>query len=55
MFVKSNFFKLKIRGFFYKLFNIIENNGNSNFDKNGEKVFIDLLLTSLLNRGGRRR
>ncbi len=53
MFKKMSFIERKLRNFSLKVFNSIENNGNANFDKNGEKVFIDFLLTSFKNgRGG---
>lgn len=48
--VKRNF-----RGLAWKLFNTIENNGNNNFEKNGEKIFITNLIQTFKveeNRGG---
>lgn len=54
MFKKMSFVESKLRGLALKVFNFIENNGNANFDKNGEKVFIDFLLASFKNGGGKR-
>lgn len=51
MFKKMSFIERKLRGLSLKVFNRIENNGNANFDKNGEKVFINGLLTSFRNGG----
>ena len=48
MFVKENKIKNKFRTLFLKLFNYIENNGNIQFDKNGEEVFINYFFE--LNR-----
>ena len=52
MFSKTSYFKRKLRSLSLKIFNIIENNGDCNFDNNGEKVFIDNLFQSFKNRGG---
>jgi FkbM family methyltransferase len=41
--------KRKLRSLVWKVFNKIENNGNANFEKNGEKVFIDNLFSSFKN------
>lgn len=49
MFKKMSFIERKLRGLSLRIFNHIENNGNANFDKNGEKVFIESLLTSFKN------
>ena len=51
MFIKTSYIKRKLRGLSLKIFNAIENNGNCNFDKNGEEVFIDNLLNSFKNGG----
>jgi len=41
MIVKPVMLRRKLRGLFLKLFNYIENNGNCNFDTNGENKFIE--------------
>lgn len=50
MFYKMSFLKKKLRGLALRIFNYIENNGNANLKKNGEKVFIDNLFTLFWNR-----
>ncbi|WP_292757807.1 FkbM family methyltransferase [Methylophaga sp. UBA2689] len=47
MYTKLSYFKRKLRGLSIKLFNYIENNGNCNFDSNGEKYFVNNLLKDL--------
>lgn len=49
MFYKMSLLKRKLRGLALKIFNYTENNGNANFLKNGEKVFIDNLFTLFKN------
>lgn len=44
MFVKMPWIRKKIRGFCYKLFSYLENNGDCNFAKNGEAYFLDSLF-----------
>lgn len=44
MFVKMSYLKIKFRNQLFKIINFIENNGNSNFETNGEKLFINNLL-----------
>jgi FkbM family methyltransferase len=44
VFVNISFFNKKLRNISRRVFNKIENNGNCNFDENGEKVFIDNLF-----------
>ena len=44
MYKETLFIKRKLKGLAYKVFNLIENNGNSNFYKNGEEVFVDNML-----------
>lgn len=46
MYIKMSFVKRKLRGLSLRIFNYIENNGDCNFDKNGEKVFMDTLFDS---------
>ena len=53
MFKKASYIKQKLRGLSLKVFNFIENNGDCNFDKNGEKVFINNLIKSFENGGGK--
>ena len=47
MFITQTLIKRKIRSLVWKIFNSIENNGNSDFDRNGEKFFIDNLFRTL--------
>ena len=49
MFKKELYIKRKIRGLFWRLFNFLENNGDSRSHVNGEKFFIGKLLTSFSN------
>lgn len=44
MFIEISFIKRKIRGLSLRLFNTIENNGNTFFESNGEQAFIDNLF-----------
>lgn len=55
MFIKIPFIKRKLRGLSLKIFNMVENNGNCNFDKNGEDAFIENLLMSFEKVGGGRK
>jgi len=52
MYTQTPFIKRKLRGLAWKVFNKIENNGNANFEKNGEKVFIENLFKSFKTHGG---
>ena len=52
MFTKKSFIERKLRGLAFRIFNKIENNGNANFEQNGEKVFTDNLFNSFKNGGG---
>jgi len=52
MFIKKSYIERKLRGLSLLIFNKIENNGDCNFDKNGEKAFIDNLLKKFENGGG---
>jgi len=52
VFIKQSYIKRKLRSLSLKIFNAIENNGNCNFDTNGEEVFIDNLMASFRNKGG---
>ena len=52
MFTKTSYIKRKIRSLSLRIFNKVENNGNCNFDRNGEKAFIDNLLKKFENGGG---
>lgn len=56
MFKKTSFLKQKLKKLSAKMFHLLENNGDCNFDKNGEKVFADNLLAIFKNKivsGGR--
>ena len=52
MFTKLSLLQKKFRGLSLKIFNSIENNGNCNFDQNGEKFFIDNLFNTFKSSGG---
>lgn len=52
MYTQTSIIKRKLRDFVWKIFNKIENNGNSDFLKNGEKVFIDNLFKYFKCNGG---
>lgn len=54
MFTKMPFIKRKLRGLSLRVFNYIDNSGNANFEKNGEKIFLESLLNNLKMRGGRK-
>ena len=43
MFITQTLIKRKIRSLVWKIFNSIENNGNSDFDRNGEKFWLFLI------------
>lgn len=56
MYIRMPVVKRNFRGLAWKLFNTIENNGNNNFEKNGEKIFITNLIQTFKveeNRGGK--
>ena len=44
MFVNNSFFRKKLRGGAWLLFNALENNGNCNMHRNGEVVFLKNFL-----------
>ena len=52
MYSQQSMVKRKLRGLAWRVFNKIENNGNCNFDKNGEKVFIENLFKTFKSSGG---
>ena len=54
MFIKKSYIERKLRGLSLRIFNKIENNGDCNFDNNGEKSFIDNLLKKFENGGGKK-
>jgi len=43
-FYKMSFVKRKIRTLCWKIFNYIENNNNTNFERNGEKLFLESMI-----------
>lgn len=51
MFTESNILKTKLRSFSLRLLNKLENNGNAHFDSNGEKYFLDSLMSELSHAG----
>jgi len=53
MYTQISFIKRKLRGFSLRIFNKIENNGNTCFEQNGEKVFIDNLFNTFKDAGER--
>ncbi|MEM5947461.1 FkbM family methyltransferase [Spirochaetia bacterium 38H-sp] len=55
MFVKMAYIKRKIRGLAWRVFNMLENNGNCNFEQNGEKLFIENLFEHFKNKDGREK
>lgn len=54
MFTTTSFLKKKLRGLSLKAINAIENNGNCNFESNGEKLFVDNLFYLFKRSGGRK-
>lgn len=52
MYINESIIKRKLRGLVWKIFNFIENNGNANFEKNGEKIFIDTLFKTFKQKDG---
>lgn len=50
MIVKQSFFRRKLRSLLLLLFSKLENNNNTNFATNGEKLFIDNLFEYLHRR-----
>jgi len=54
MYIRSSFIKKTLRNLAWKIFNKIENNGNSVFEENGEKVFIENLFKTFKTSGGGR-
>ncbi len=52
MYKRISFMERKFRGLAWRVFNKIENNGNCNFEENGEKVFINNLFKILKANGG---
>ena len=50
MFIKRSLINDKIKSITQIIFNKIENNGNANFESNGENFFIDNLMNLLKNR-----
>lgn len=55
MFITTSYIKRKIRGLSLRIFNTIENNGNTKFEKNGEKIFIDNLFDFFSKEGGEKK
>ena len=51
MYQEMSFIKRKLRGLSLRVLNKIENNGDCNFENNGEKVFIDNLFNSFKKWG----
>lgn len=54
MFTKLGFFKRKIRGLSFMVFNFIENNGNANSSSNGEEEFVNNLFLSFSEKKQKR-
>lgn len=55
MYQKMSYIEKKIRGLGLRIFNKIENNGNTHFEQNGERFFIDSLFKSFKQNGGERK
>ena len=51
MYTEISILKRKLRGLSLRIFNVIENNGDCRFEKNGENFFIDNLFQSFKNYG----
>ena len=54
MFTKTNWLKIKIKDLLRYVFNRIENNGNADFNNNGENIFLNSLLLNLNKTGGKK-
>lgn len=52
MYTKMPYLKRMLRNFAFWLFNKIENNNNTIFEKNGEEFFIKNLFKSMREMGG---
>lgn len=52
MFTQISYMQKELRRLSYRIFNYIENNGNANFEQNGEKIFIENLMASYQKKGG---
>lgn len=55
MFVKSPHIKQKLRNACFMIFNLLENNNNGNFQKNGERKFIDNLFMKFRENPDKKR
>ncbi len=44
MIIRCNYLSRKLRSLAYRTFNYLENNGNANFNTNGERLFLNNLL-----------
>jgi FkbM family methyltransferase len=54
MYTKTSCIKIKIKDLLRYIFNKIENNGNADFNNNGENIFLNSLLLNLNKKGGRK-
>jgi len=54
MYIRSSFIKKTLRNLAWKIFNKIENNGNSVFEENGEKIFLENLFKTFKANKGRK-
>ena len=54
MYTKTNWLKIKIKDLLRYFFNRIENNGNADFNNNGENIFLNSLLLNLNKTGGKK-
>lgn len=53
MYIRLPVVKRNFRGLAWKVFNTIENSGNNNFEKNGEKIFITNFIQTFQVSGRR--
>ncbi|WP_417550089.1 FkbM family methyltransferase [Methylophaga sp.] len=52
MYIKTKSLNKRLRNFAFNLFNALENNNNAMFDKNGEKNFLNYLISRLADSDG---
>jgi len=55
MYTQTTMIRKKLRSLAWKVFNLIENNGNANFEQNGEKTFIENLLEAFKIKKGKKK
>ena len=55
MFTKTSYIKRLLRRISLRVFNAVENNGNASFESNGEKLFIDSLISQFSENRDKQR